>query len=418
MLAAATRRNPAPPLGVWKFLTRRRVVLVSLLLIASYLTFWLAWLLILAGVWPVPPESFPKIDFFAFLSASSLSLDGAASSAYDAEKIWREQMLLPGNDSGYHPWRNPPIFFFFVLPLSLLPVALSLIAWSAATGGLLLTAVRRISEHEMVPMLALAFPATLWNLIIGQNGFLTAGLLAWGVLLLRDRPMLAGVALGLMAYKPQFFPLVLVALIAGGHRTSAVSAVLCVGVLSLASVPLFGLDSWDGFLSVVRASGDSIYGGGIELAKVQSVSAVILVMGLPALVAQAAQVAVAFVAVAFVAWLWRRDAPIAYKGAGLALGILMATPYVYHYDLTLLGIALLWLGAQIQKEGWSGGDAEVMVLAWLTPLSYPVLGFSIAPPVTLLLLAVLLRRVTSQQTSRLAESHLEPLERQPEFRIR
>jgi hypothetical protein len=397
LLIAASQRGSSLNHGLRSFLTRRRLVLVSLLLIAFYLTFWLSWLLILAGAWLDPEVSFPKIDFFAFWAASSLALDGAASTAYDAETIWREQLRLPGDDGGYHPWRNPPIFFFVVLPLSLLPAAASLIGWSAATGGMLFTAVRRISNDRTVMLLALAFPATFWNLIIGQNGFLTAGLLAWGILLLRDRPVLAGAALGLIAVKPQFFPLVLVALVAGRHWNACVSALTCVSLASLVSIPVFGIESWEGFLSIAMMSGESIYDGGIELAKVQSASSVFLLIGMPALIAQLAQVVSTLLLAVFVALLWRSHAAMQYKAAGLALAILLATPYSYHYDLTLMGLALLWLSLQLQSEGWHAWDIEALVFAWSTPLlslvAGPVVPIPLAPIGALALFLVLLARV-------------------------
>jgi hypothetical protein len=395
LVKSSWRDFPVLP-GSRPFAGRRLLILVSLLLISFLVTFWAAWLLILGGVLE-SGTTFPKIDFFAFWSASSLALDGAASGAYDAETIWREQPQLPGDDHGYHPWRNPPVFFFFVLPLSLLPVALSLLAWSVSTGALLLAAVRRVARDEVVLLLAIAFPAVFWNLIIGQNGFLTAGLLLWGVLLLRDRPVRGGVLLGLLAFKPQFFPLVLVALIAGRHKTAATAAVACVGLLSAASLLVFSPESWRGFISMASSSGESIYGGGIELAKVQSVSAVVLVVGLPSVPAMVAQVLVAGAAAAFVVLLWRSASAFEYKAAGLALAILLATPYVYHYDLTLLGVAILFLGVRFQKDGWRRGDAAALSLSWLAPISHIPLDFPIAPFAMVLLLAVLLRRVTFRE---------------------
>ena len=62
--------------------------------------------------------------------------------------------------------------------------------------------------------LALGFPAALWNITAGQNGFLTAALIGGTLGLLERRPALAGICLGLLTYKPQFgllFPLVLIA---------------------------------------------------------------------------------------------------------------------------------------------------------------------------------------------------------------
>jgi hypothetical protein len=86
-----------------------------------------------------------------------------------------------------------------------------------------------------------------------------------------------------------------------------------------------------------------------------------------------------------------------YKAAGLATAVLLATPYSYHYDLTLLGLAALWLGVRFQQEGWRPGEAEVLLIAGLSPLLALIGGLTanvaITPFILLLLLFVLFRRV-------------------------
>jgi hypothetical protein len=372
---------------------------VPLFLIVFLLVVWFGWLMLLAGVW-TRPETLPNIDFFAFWAASSLTLDGDPAGAYDVVTLSREQVPLPGEDAGFqHKWVNPPISLLIVLPLALMPVAASLAVWVLLQGALAASAVRRITSDRMVLFWAVAFPATMWNFIIGQNGFLTAGLLAWGVILLRDRPALAGVFLGLIAYKPQFFPMVLVALLASRQRAATVSALSTIAALSFASLLLFGLDTWEGFQRMLIASGDAVYASTAPIDKMQSVSAVLLLVDLPPDIVKFVQVLVALACAWFVAWLWRSDAAIEYKGAGLALAALLATPYAYHYDLTLLGLAVLWLGVAFQREGWRPWDIEVLGLAWLAPLlaviSARMLDFTIGPAVLILMLAVLMRRVRS-----------------------
>jgi len=174
-----------------------------------------------------------------------------ASSAYEAEAIWRAEAEISGDSSGYLAWLNPPTFFFVVLPLSLIPVAPSFVTWVLVTGAFAFSAVYRMAvDKPLTLLLAAVFPASLANLLIGHNAYLMAGALAWGMLLLRDRPVLAGAALSLLAFKPQFFPLVLVALIAGRDYRAASSAVACAAALALLSVPAVGLEAWAGFLDI------------------------------------------------------------------------------------------------------------------------------------------------------------------------
>ncbi len=59
-------------------------------------------------------------------------------------------------------------------------------------------------EARLITLLLLFAPATLLNIICGQNGFYshTAALFAGTILMLDSRPILAGVLCGLLSYKP------------------------------------------------------------------------------------------------------------------------------------------------------------------------------------------------------------------------
>src|SRR6185295_1703313 len=85
----------------------------------------------------------------------------------------------------------------------------TLTAYAATLGGIL--------RERAGILLALGFPATLWNLTAGQNGFLTAALIGGTLTLMERRPTLAGICLGLLTYKPHFGLLFPVALIAAGQ---------------------------------------------------------------------------------------------------------------------------------------------------------------------------------------------------------
>jgi hypothetical protein len=381
-------------------LGRRLIILGPLFLAVLCLGIWVGWLLVLGGAGDVD-DNYPKIDFTSFYTASALALEGEASAAYDDARMIQEQLDIPGH-AGHQTWRNPPVFFYMVLPFSLLSFSAALGAWGLATGALLLSAVRRISREPAALILTLAFPATFWNLLVGQNGLLSAALLAWGMVLLKDRPVHAGIVLGLMTFKPQFFPLVLVALIAGRQRSAAIATTGTVATLSLASLVFFGLDSWSNFVSIAVRSKDEIYTGVAALHRMQSVSAFLLVSGAPPLLAQLLQGIVSIAAAAFVFWLWRKEVALEYRAAGLAIAILYATPYSYHTDLPIMGVAILWLALRMQEDGWLPGDAPVLALAWLTPfltlVTAAYLGFSLGPIVMLAMLAILLRRIRSGQT--------------------
>ena len=86
------------------------------------------------------------------------------------------------------------------------------------------------------------------NTLVGQNGFLTAALIGGTLYLMPVRPVLAGICLGLLSYKPQYgllFPLVL---IAAAQWRVFISAGVTTVALAFVSWLAFGTESWQAFV--------------------------------------------------------------------------------------------------------------------------------------------------------------------------
>jgi len=375
------------------------LLFVSILLVA----FWILWVVLLSGIAATVDA---RIDFFAFWGGASLAIDGEAAAAYDDVRMTEKQLSLPGTFYGVFKWLYPPTFFLFLLPIGLLPMTVGLSAWVLSTAALMFSALRRMTREWPIFALAFLFPATYFNFLIGQNGMLTAGLFAWGCLLLRDRPVLAGSLLGLLTYKPQFFPLVLLALIVSRQKQAATAALASATAIALLSLVLFGMESWQAFYEAATGTGGDIYSSSpfVHLDKMQSISATLRLAGAPAVLSQVAQILVGLLSAGAVVWLWRSRTADEYRWAGLSLSILLATPYVYHYDLTLMGFALLWMLLGLRKSGslrtW---HCLVFAAAWSLPLSGPLVArytdFVPGPFVIAALLFIVLAEVRAPQAS-------------------
>ena len=360
--------------------------------------FWALWFARFVGVGD--GSETPQVDFLVYWTAAKLTSEGDATVAYDPEAFEARQTEAVGEKADGFPWIYPPVAFLLVLPLALLPYGAAFGVWLAVTGTVLLTALRRLTRDAATWWLALAFPATLFNLIIGQAGLLTAGLFAWAMLLLPQRPVAAGAVLGLMAFKPHFLPLILLALLAGRQKQALLATLASAGALAAVSLALFGMGSWEAFVSQLSESTDMLYQQVFPVAKMQSVTALMLTLGAGALASQVVQGITSVGAAAFVFWLWRKDLPLEYKAAGLGLASLLATPYVYHYDLTVMGVALLFFARRAQTADWQRWEHPAMAVAWFTPLASFVLGatasFSFGAIVLLGLVAMLARRVRQE----------------------
>ncbi|MBD0272167.1 MAG: DUF2029 domain-containing protein [Acetobacteraceae bacterium] len=168
----------------------------------------------LHGGWPIGADGFPvEVDFVNVWAAGLLAANGEAAAVYDLAAHKQAEVLAIGRDfKGYFHWLYPPMFLFAAAPLSFLPYLAAWFVWSAIGLLVLLGSLRLVLPAPGAAVGALAAPATLFCAMLGQNGLLTAGLMAAALALLDRRPWLSGVLLGLLTYKPQFgvlFPLVL-----------------------------------------------------------------------------------------------------------------------------------------------------------------------------------------------------------------
>ena len=162
----------------------RPVELICFALVVAHATYLLT--AYLQGVWLVAPDgSGVPSDFVNVWAAGRMVLAGHAASVYDwpAHKLVEVSAIGHPFD-GYFGWHYPPTFLFVAAALSLLPYAIAYVFWVFATFPAYLAAIRAIIGGRIGYLLAAAFPAVLSNFIVGQNGFLTAGLIGGALVLL------------------------------------------------------------------------------------------------------------------------------------------------------------------------------------------------------------------------------------------
>jgi hypothetical protein len=207
------------------------------------------------------------------------------------------------------------------------------------------------------------------NIGHGQNGFLTTALLGGALQLLDRRPWLAGVLIGLLAYKPQFGVLIPVALVAGGYWRTIAGAALTVAGLIVLSTLMLGTDIWHAFSdSTTFTQTVVLEAGGTGWEKIQSIFSAVRMWGGSVPLAYATQIALAVTLAATLAWLWRSDAAFELKAAALAVGSLLATPYVLDYDLVVLALAIAYVARLGLADGFRHFEISILAAAWIVPL--------------------------------------------------
>jgi alpha-1,2-mannosyltransferase len=295
------------------------------------------------------------VDFRVYWAASSFVLYGHPSHAYAA--------------AGF---LYPPIYLLVCWPLALLPFAASALAWTAATGAIFVAAIHPLVRRGAL-VAAAALPAAWFNAFEAQNGFLSAALLVAGFRWLDERPILAGIAFGCLSYKPQMAVLLPVVLVAGGRWRALTAAAVTVLALAAASVIAFGLEPWGAFLASLPvdrlgpAGADDFY-------KLASVGGAALMIGLPAAASLALQFGATLAVCIILVVAGRRcRAPLA-LGAVTCLCIVLASPWIHYYDLTVLALPTAWLANEGARKGWRPGERITLLLVFLLPF----VGFAAA----------------------------------------
>ncbi|MCP3461174.1 glycosyltransferase family 87 protein [Bradyrhizobium sp. CCGUVB23] len=332
-------------------------------------------------------------DFVNVWAAGRLALDGHAIQAWDWQVQKQVEVAVLGQDfAGYFAWHYPPPFLFVAAFLAQFPYALAFAGWAFASMLPYVALVRAIVGRSFGVMLAIAFPATFDNLAIGQNGFLTASLIGGTLYLLPRHKVLAGICLGLLTYKPQYgilFPLVLVA---SGEWKVFVSAAITAASIALASMLVFGVESWVAFFHWMPMISKAVLSEGSESwLRLQSVFAMVRCLGGNETLGWVLQAVVAAAVAIGLVLIWRSKVPYALKAAALATGTLLCSPYTYMYDFAVLAIPVAWL----VRAGFRAYEPPALGLVLALLASFPFLKIPVGLAATLIVAALIVARAVA-----------------------
>lgn len=397
----ASRRPAAPSVP---FLHSKTLMLVCGALLASYL--WLAltsWanghFLMGAGHGTV------GYDFSCFWGSGKLALQGSPAAAYDWSTLKQllDQELAFDQDplQPAVPFFYPPFFFLVLAPLALLPFPAAVAAWAAIKLAAYTAAIRAILPGATAMMTALAAPVVIIDVWIGQNGLLTAALLGGALATLDRRPLVSGMLMGLLVYKPHFgvlLPLVLA--ITGRWRvfgSAAVTVVVLVGITGM----IFG---WDVFAvaaqAMMSANRYHLVAGDTPWFKLQTRYGALRAAGLGSAPAWSAHIAVAGAATVATVWIWRGEASYALKAASLSTAALLLPPYLAIYDLPILAVPMAFLVRDALEAGLQRWHALALALAlvgiFMLEYAFPEANEPVGPIASVTLAAIIAARLAAR----------------------
>ena len=368
------------------------------------LTLALGYLIVLGGSYLqghflTDPQGRPIAnDFVNVWAAGQLARDGAAPSAYDWTLHRAAEVRAVGYDfDGYYGWHYPPPAFFFAAALATLPYQVAAVVWLLTTLAAYAAAIAGILGMRTGILFALGFPAAIWNVTAGQNGFLTAALIGGTLSLLERHPALAGICLGLLTYKPQFGLLFPIVLIADRRWLTLAVAALVALLLAALSWLAFGSASWTAFAHWAPISNRALIDqGALDWYRLQSVFALVRAHGGSETLAWIVQGILMLALAVGLVWLWKSRAAFELKAAALAAGALLATPYLFMYDLVVLAVAVAFLlRLALAREFLSRIEIAALAAAGTLILIYPYVKTNVGLAAVVIVMALIVHRAAA-----------------------
>ncbi|MCP3975131.1 MAG: DUF2029 domain-containing protein [bacterium] len=318
-------------------------------------------------------------DFPAFYAAGNIVTSSGYDTLYDPVVQQAAQDGLIKNDGGYLFFAYPPFVatgYAVIAPLgyrAALIVQMVLMAAAAVASVLLLRPLSPTVDRYPIAAIAavMLFQPLLASLIGGQNTALTMLLFAAAARAeASGYPVVAGVAIGMLAYKPQFgVPLAVLAGLSGRWRVLFGTGATWVA-LYLAGAAVLGLGwvgPWWEQATAFRDINATVNGplfvswpGFIEH-----------LTGMTGSVGQVLGLATMALGLLALTWLWRRrHVTVAQRYALAGAGLVMIAPQSLFYEAGVALVALiLLLDLDARMKVFS---AVVWLSGWLYMASAPV----------------------------------------------
>ncbi len=384
---------------------QKRLVLYSLLLFVVFVTVFAVSLFIDTDA--TQENHFQiGIDFADYYTAGHMAISGELAHVYDVSAHRDAMAQLLGISVPFTlPWRYPPVFLMAIVPFALLPFRISLIVWLVITLAIAALAVyRMLPNRKWLAALLFGFPGVFMNLRWGQNGFLSAALLAGGVCALENSPILGGAMLGLLIFKPQFAVLPFLMLLLTKRWKALGSAIGSALVASLVSAALFGMDQWVEFFRSLFVSSSNLLE--VERASISSIQLspynALLNLGVPTGVSAVLQGSICVATIIAVYWIFQHTSRVPLQGSALVLGIPLVIPYFMQYDLMILAVPVILLAYEFLEKGAGKIEFGMLQLLFLLPmLNWPLVNFThvqICPLVMIALMILILLRVKRERS--------------------
>jgi hypothetical protein len=294
-------------------------------------------------------------DFAVFYTMGALVVAHQPAALYDPEAFGDAQRrYVPdfGDSRLPFPPVYPPQAPVLFAPLGALPYQIARPLWTflsaAAYCGVVWLAWRAVRadlpDGRLIAAAAVVF-APAWHVLVNQQvtTILLVACVAGWLALERGRPFLAGVALGVLALKPQFGLVLAPLVIARGEWRVMAGAMLSVVLQLVLAAVVLGSDAirdYVSYLPWIAANADTLETLPFKSHSIRAITR-FLPFGLSTPVWAISSIGLIAMAIRT----WRPDVPLRLRLGLVILATLLVNPHLIVYDAVLLVLPLLWIGA-------------------------------------------------------------------------
>jgi hypothetical protein len=306
-------------------------------------------------------------DFVNYWAGARLAVSGEADLLMSPQSYYQYLQSQFGSQLDVHNWSYPPHTLLFIWPLGFLPYLAAFAVWIGAGLGSFYYACRKLTANKVDSLVLLLAPATFICIYTGQNGFFTATLILLAFAFRKDRPVLAGILIGCLTFKPQlglFIPLIL---ILTRQWTIFLSAAITTLALIGTSIAIFGSEVWVNYLTEIIPQQQEI----LELYNPQFTRMVPSAfmaaknIGVPIDMAWVIQYAMSALIFCTVIWGFYKKRPPQLQFALFCTASALFSPYVANYDLVILAPAAYLFYSYLKSE-------TATLATWVWPLIFAV----------------------------------------------
>lgn len=326
----------------------------------------------------------PGGDFWQFWATARLVLSGMPEGPYQPAVITAALQDISNITHGVQssPLYYPPLYLMWLAPFGLLPYFPAYLVFFTFGFLLLVTSIHFWCRNWRITSTMLLFFGIHLNLMMGQNGLITAALFGFALYFLERSPITSGIFFASLFFKPQLCILIPIVLLAQRDKDVFRYTLLAGLVYISVSIILFGFLPWIDSLSAMATANGTLGGMTELLLRNPSFFAFLRLSGLDGYlrdlffsdhvtflaVAMLLHVILAAGVVSVVVRIWRKCDILRLKFSALACGALLVTPFLYEYDQALMIWPILMLTLEALRSRFSWAEIMVLPLAMMWPV--------------------------------------------------